>query len=414
MIKQFPYFIGFRYIRSRKNRFISFVSLISVLGIALGVMILITVLSVMNGFDKEIHQKVFDFTPHLFLVKKDPELGSLTKEEAHRLGAIGAYAPMIEAQGLLLMSQDLVPINLRGIRPEIEQKVSQLAAQMEEGQLSRLQAGSFQVIISEALAIRYGIAIGDKVTVLIPKARIGPMGLMPIFKWLQVSGTFKADGGFIGSETYMYLHFKDASNLLRSARALDGYVVKLPDPYLAPLIRVRLQATALALRFNIIDWTMQYGAYLKAIKIEKTMMFLILLLLIAIAAFNLVTSLVMLVKEKQADIAILRTMGARSSAIMHIFFIQGWVIGLIGTTLGLLTGLWLAHHVTAVVECLQRVTHMELFVSSVYLVDQLPSQVLWSDVIKICIASLVMSWLATLYPAWRASKIHPADILSYE
>jgi len=414
VIRQFPYFIGFRYIRSRKNRFISFISLISVLGIALGVIILITVLSVMNGFDKEIHQKVFDFTPHLSLIKKSSDITELTDEESELLQGVGTYAPNIEAQGLLLMHQALVPINVRGVWPIAEQKISKLATQMTQGDLTMLEPGGFRVIISDAFAIRYGVALGDKITILVPKARIGPMGMMPVFKWLQVVGTFEADGGFIGSEANVYLHFNDAHHILRSARVSDGYAVKLSDPYQAPLMRMKWQSTVLAERFMIVDWTMQYGTYLKAVKIEKTMMFLILLLLIAIATFNLITSLVMLVKEKQSDIAILRTMGARASAIMCIFFIQGWLIGLIGTGLGLLGGLWLANHVTEVVEYIQRVTHMELFISSVYLVDQLPSQVLWRDIVKICSAALLMSWFATIYPAWRASKIYPADILTYE
>lgn len=413
MKKYLSLFIGLRYIRSKSSNFISFVSFVSIIGIALGVSILITVLSVMNGFAEEIHQKVFDLTPQLILVKNRANSSGNLNEIIKQYPEILATTEIVMGHGLLLLDQRFLPVAVSGIDPKTEIKVSKIKEKMREGKIESLMPASYHAVISETIARNFSLVLGDKITLLVPKIRVGPLGVMPVYKLFTVAGIFSGDSGMFNNDSNIYIHMDDARRVFKDTDSYEGYKAKLEDVYEAPLLAETLR-TKYWEDFSVADWSQEYGSYLKAVKIEKTTMFLILLMLIAIAVFNLITSLVMLVNEKKSDIAILRTIGALPRTIIGIFVIQGFSIGLIGTLLGLCLGITLSTNITEFVNFIQNITHMEIFVSSVYFADYLPSKILSSDLVKVCSISLLMSLIATLYPAWHAAKIHPVEILRYD
>ncbi len=416
MYRPIAFFIGLRYSRAkRRNHFISFIGLVSMLGIALGVAALITVLSVMNGFDSQIKQRVFSMAVQVSLSTYNnvlPDWQSVEKKIA-KVKGIKASAPYIFGQGMLTRDDQVHPSLIFGVMPQYEKKVSALDKSMIVGKLAALKPGSFGIILGEELAANLTVSVGDKVTLVAPVATLTPMGIIPRFKRFTVVGVFSAGRGFGFDNSYSFINLKDAQTFYQLGDNVSGLRFKLNDLYQAPLIANKL-VDALSPNYIVSNWTVQYGAFFKAIALEKTMMFIILTLIILVAAFNLVSSLVMVVTDKQSDIAILRTLGSTPGTIMKIFMVQGSLIGFIGTFIGLIGGLLLAENVTSIVSGLQHVLGVNIFASSAYYVDYLPSKIESSDIITICLLSMLMSLVATLYPAWRASKVQPAEALRYE
>jgi lipoprotein-releasing system permease protein len=416
MFKPAALFIGLRYTRAkRRNHFISFISLMSMLGIALGVVVLITVLSVMNGFDREIKKRVFSMVPAITVgsqatfVAKWEELASLLKTAPN----VTAVAPYVEGQVLLTSSGLVQPALIRGIIPADEAKISELKEKVVAGKLDSLTPHSFGIILGEDLANRLDLLVGDKVTVVTPEMSMSPAGVIPRFKRFTVTGIFKAGGGFGFDAMLAFINMSDAQKLLEMSTAVSGIHVNIKDVYAAQQVSDELRR-GLSPTARISNWTDQFGAFFQAISLEKTMIFFILLLIIAVAVFNLVSTLVMVVSEKEADIAILRTMGATPRTIMAIFIVQGATIGIFGTLLGIVGGIALALNVTVIVNWIQEIFHVQFLSARIYFVDYLPSQLMASDVWLISGCTLVLSFIATIYPAWRASRTEPVEALRYE
>lgn len=414
MYRPLPLFIGLRYTRAKKNNhFVSFISLSSMLGIGLGVMVLITVLSVMNGFDEEIHKRFFGMAPEITLTGFDDRISNwqeLQKKLQKHPGVVGV-APYVGAQGLLTHDGQVLPIILTGILPKYEQQVDQLKEKITLGDLSDLS--HFGVVLGTGLAQSLGVSVGDKVTIMIPQATVTPAGMVPRFKRFTVKAIFSAGTGFNFDSKIAFIDLSDAQILMQMGSQISGLKLKLDDIYKAPSLSKQL-STELGDNYQVGNWTDQFGAFFHAVKMEKTMMFLILLLIIAVAAFNLVSSLVMVVNDKQAEIAILRTIGATPSTILAVFIVQGMMVGVVGTLIGLVLGLLLAYNATEIVNYLQSFLDIKVLSSSVYFVDYLPSKILFSDLWQVCCIALLMSFLATIYPAWRASKTVIAEALHYE
>ena len=414
MFKPFAGFIGLRYTRARKkNHFVSFISFTSMLGIGLGVMVLITVLSVMNGFDDEIHKRFFGMAPEITVTGSDGLINdwqAVAAKLAEYPGVV-AVAPFVGGQGLLAQSGQVLPIVLTGIDPQKEEAINHLREKLLIGSTDKLD--HFGLILGKSLAENLGVFVGDKVTVMIPEATVTPAGMIPRFKRLTIAGVFSAGTGFNFDTKLAFMNLSDAQKLFQLDTAITGLKIKINDINQAPALSDRM-ATDLGERFEVSNWTQQFGEFFQVVKMEKKMMFLILLLIIVVAAFNLVSSLVMLVNDKQAEIAILRTIGATPSTIMCIFIVQGLMVGLVGTLIGLVGGIILASNATAIVDYLQTVFQIQLLSSNMYFVDFLPSKILWQDLVQVCVMAILLSFLATLYPAWRASKTVIAEALHYE
>lgn len=418
MFKPLSLYIGLRYTRAkRKTGFISFISLVSMLGIALGVMVLITVLSVMNGFDQQIKNRIFTMVPHIqitgmFNVLSNQERNSLTRVLKKTPGVIGV-APYVQGQGMLTRDTTSQPVLIQGILPEDQNSVSALNEKMKVGHLADLKPGQFGIVLGDELALSLALRVGGKINLLIPQISMTPMGIIPRFKRFTVVGIFHVGSGFGFDMGYAFIHLNDAQKLYSLGNNITGLQVKTDDLFKSNEIAYELQEKY-GYDYQISTWVNSYGAFYHAVTMEKTMMFLILILLVAIAAFNLVSSLVMLVNDKQSDIAILRTLGATPRTIRYIFIVQGLAIGIFGTVLGVLGGIILSDHVTAAVNWIQSTFHIMLFTPGVYFVDYLPSQLQWADVIHVSGIALILSFIATLYPSWKASRTQPAEALRYE
>lgn len=415
MFRPVPLYIGLRYTRARKkNHFVSFISLSSMLGIALGVMVLITVLSVMNGFDAEIHNRFFGMAPEITVSGREGESIKDWKALEARLmqfPGVRAVAPFVGGQGLITHDGQVLPIVLTGIQPQAEEKITHLADKLLAGSLEGLSG--FGMIPGRQLADSLGLMLGDKVTVMIPQATVTPAGMIPRFKRFTVTGVFSAGTGFNFDTKLAFIGLEDAQKLFQTGTGVTGLKLKITNIYAAPALSEQI-AASLGEDYEVGNWTNQFGSFFEAVKMEKTMMFSILVLIIAVAAFNLVSSLVMVVNDKQAEIAILRTIGATPACIMRIFVVQGMMVGVVGTLMGLLSGLLLASNATAIVNALQKFFEVQVLSSSMYFVDFLPSKILASDLWKVSGIALSMSFLATLYPAWRASRTVIAEALHYE
>jgi len=415
MFRPLEFAIGLRYTRAkRRNHFISFISLTSMLGIALGVTALITVLSVMNGFEKEVRGRILDMVSHLTVSTFDGRLEGWSdvvmqlKEHPQVTGA----APYVEAQGMLIHGKKVNGTLIRGILPEMEPEVSSIADKMEQGKLSDLKPGSFDVILGRDLARILQVDVGDKITMVTPSANVTPAGVSPRLKRFKVVGIF-----YIGMYEYdsslAIIHMDDARRLFRMQDAVTGVRAKLNDLFAAPQIRYELQQGELG-TYWVRDWSSYHANWFRAVKIEKRMIFLLLLLIIAVAAFNIVSTLVMLVTDKESDIAILRTLGATPRSIMGIFMVQGTLIGVIGTILGVAGGISLSLNLDTVVPLIENLFGFRVLDPGVYYISELPSDLHWDDVGLISCVSFLFGVVSTLYPAWRASRTQPAEALRYE
>lgn len=417
MFRPVSLYIGLSYTRAKqRNHFISFISLSSMLGIALGVTVLITVLSVMNGFDDEIRHRIFGMAQQVSIrpianeVLQDWPL--IAKKVEHYPG-VTAVTPFIAGNGMLSNQGVVHPTVISGILPQDEHKVSVLTTKMVVGSLDNLKPNQFGMIMGQELAESLGLTVGDKVTVLIPQASLTPAGIMPRFKRFTVVGVYRVGTGFGFDTGLALINIHDAQALFQLGDGVTGLRLKLIDLYAAPKIAEGL-AKIVPPDLQVHDWTETYGDFIRVIGLEKTTMFIILLLLIAVAAFNLVSTLVMVVTDKQSDIAILRTLGATPRTILNIFIVQGAIISIVGTLLGLIGGITLALNATRLVATIEHYFNVKLLSSSIYFVNYLPSKLLWSDVWHICFAAVLLSLLATLYPAWRAARVQPAQALRYE
>jgi lipoprotein-releasing system permease protein len=415
MYKPLEAFIGLRYLRAkRRNHFISFISLVSMLGIALGVTTLITVISVMNGFEKELRARILGAISHATIRPVD---GLMTDwhtiiAQAERHPDVDGAAPFIE-EGVWLQGEESSGAFIRGIDPEYERRVSEIGEKMVMGQLSDLKPGEYGIIVGLGLASKLQVGPGDRVTVIAPRLKASPIGASPMMRRFTVVGAFEF-GEFENDSALAVVHIEDAARLLRMPPGSTGGVrLHLNDMFEAWRV-AREISSELSGHHMVRDWTQERGNLFQAVKTEKTVMWVILSLIIAVAAFNIISMLVMVVTDKQSDIAILKTMGARPGTILRIFVIQGSLIGVIGTALGVVGGILLAQNIGHVVPFLEQLFGFSLFPSDIYYITELPSDLQTSDVIKFSLMSLAMSLLSTLYPSWRASRTHPAEALSYD
>ncbi len=409
-----PVLIGLRYTRAKKRSyFVSFISLSSMLGIALGVMVLITVLSVMNGFDEEIHQRFFGMAPEITITHRDGRIHSweALQKKVSQWPGVQKVAPFVSIQALLSFEGQVQPVLVNGILPQEEEAISHLREKVLIGNLDQLSP--FGMMLGKNIVEHMGIMLGDQVSLMIPEASVTPAGVIPRFKRFRTAAIFSAGAGFNFDTKLAFIDLHDAQKLMRLGQSVTGLKLKLHEVYAAPSLADQLQKE-LGEEYEVGSWVDQYGPFFHAIKMEKTMMFLILMLIIAVAAFNLVSSLVMIVNDKQAEIAILRTMGATPSLIVRIFMVQGLSIGCVGTLLGLASGVWLASHAASIVQGLEQLLHTQLISANIYFVDYLPSKIMISDLVQVCGFALLMSFLATLYPAWRASRTIIAEALHHE
>ena len=410
-------FIGLRYTRAkRRNHFISFISLMSIFGIALGVLVLITVMSVMNGFDREIQKQVFSMVPPVTVSTQYYQVKNwqAVQDDLKKMPEVTAVAPFVTGQVLLSRNGIVQPAIMNGISPGTEAHVTTLAQNMIAGQLTDLKPHAYHLVLGAELAERLGVFVGDSVMVLTPQLSMSPAGVMPRFKRFTVSGIFRVGNGFGFDAGLAFIDLTDGQKLFQTGQSVSGIHVQIQNPWRAIQFSEGL-ARQWGPEVRVSNWTDQFGEFFHAVALEKTMMFFILMLIIAVAAFNLVCTLVMAVNEKQADIAILRTLGATRATILRIFVVQGAVAGLMGTMLGVVGGVLLSQHVTTLVSRIEQLFHVEFLSSSVYFgLTRLPSQLEGGDVLRVSIAAIVLSLLATLYPAWRASRIHPAEALRYE
>ena len=415
MYKPFELFVGLRYTRAkRRNHFISFITFISVAGITLGVMALITVMSVMNGFHQEVSNRILDMVAHITVTNFDGNLYSpdVVIKQSKRNSHVQAAAPYIDGQGMLIYGSNVNGIIIRGIDPELEKGVSKVAGKMDEGELDNLKPGKFDIILGRDLARNLGVTVGDKVTMVTPSVNVTPAGVLPRLKRFNVVGTFKVDMHPYDA-TMAIIHIKDAARLFRKKDNVTGVRLKIDNVLDSQDVGDALQQGELS-GYWVRDWTYSHRNWFRAVEIEKRMIFILLVLIIAVAAFNIISTLIMLVTDKQSDIAILRTFGASPFSIMKIFFVQGSVIGVFGTILGVITGILLSLNIGSIIAFFEHLLGMRILDPTVYVISEFPSDLHWNDVIVISVVSLVISLLATLYPAYRASKTQPAEALRYE
>lgn len=411
--------VGLRYTRSRRrargrNGFISFISLVSMLGTALGVAALIVVLSVMNGFQEELRTRILGVASHIQITGMDGDLEAWQQvaDQSLENPSVLAAAPYVQEQGMLSFDQKVRGTLVRGVLPADEDRVADFGRYMRGGGLDALQAGRFGIVLGRDLAYALRAGLGDKITLIAPQGLVTPAAVLPRVKQFEVVGIFEA-----GMQEYdaglALIHMRDAQVLYRMDDLVSGVRLKVDDLFGAPRIARELAGT-LQVRARIADWTRSHENFFRAVALEKTMMTVILFLIVAVAAFNIVSTLVMAVQEKRADIAILRTLGAGPRSVMAIFVLQGAIIGVVGLLVGVAGGMLLAANLDVAIPAIEKLTGATLWNKEVYLISEIPSQVLASDVIKIVTLSFALTLVATLYPSWRASRVNPAEALRYE
>lgn len=417
---RYEFLVGMRYTRSRKraqgrNRFISFISLVSMFGIALGVAALIVVLSVMNGFQEELRTRILGVASHIQVQSRGEGLETWQQvaEESMQHPSVRAAAPYVQEQGMLSFDDAVRGTIVRGVIPSEEDKVADFGGYMQSGDFHALQAGRFGIVLGRDLAFALRVQLGDKVTLIAPQGLVTPAAVLPRVKQFEVVGIFEA-GMYEYDSGLALVHVADAQALYRLGDAVSGVRLKLDDLFAAPRVARELALMISEPGLIVADWTRSHANFFRAVALEKTMMTLILFLIVAVAAFNIVSTLVMAVQEKYADIAILRTLGASPASIMTIFVLQGSIIGVVGLLTGVAGGLAIAGNLDVVIPALETVTGATLWNKEVYYIDELPSKVLTSDVVSIVSVSFVLTLLAAIYPSWRASRVNPAEALRYE
>ena len=413
MLDRLPFLIGLRYVRAkRRNHFISFISLTSMLGLTLGVAVLILVLSVMNGFDRELRQRVLGMVPHTQIEQAggmtdwQPLAERLTQRE-HVIGA----APYIQQQGMFSVAGRNQGAMVNGIEPEWESRVSIVDENMSRGSLDDLKAGEWHIVLGSILANNLNVDVGDSVTLLVPEASITPAGVFPRLKRFTVSGIFSVGADL--DANLAYANIEDMQTLARMGDSIGGLRLELDDLFLAGQ-ETQAIVNELGGGYRGYDWTFTRGNLFQAIQMEKHMIGLLLMVIVAVAAFNIVSTLVMVVTDKHADIAILRTIGAKPKSIMGIFVVQGLAIGIIGIVIGVIAGVILALTVSDIIAWVQAVTGIQFLDPNVYFISYLPSRLEMSDLGVIVSSAFGLTFLSTLYPAWRAARIQPAEVLRYE
>ncbi|MGI4849692.1 MAG: lipoprotein-releasing ABC transporter permease subunit [Janthinobacterium lividum] len=419
IIKNLPFewLVGLRYTRAGKrsgrNSFISFISLISMAGIALGVAALIVVLSVMNGFQKEVRDRMLSVLSH---IEVSDAYGALpnwqqTAREAFQNKEVIGAAPYVSGQALVTRDDTVRGVAVRGVLPAEEPKVSDVASQVRRGDFNALRAGEFNVVLGGELARILKVGLGDKITLIAPQGQVTPAGVIPRLKQFTVVGMFEA-GHYEFDSTLAFVNIEDAQKMFK-LDAPSGLRLRIRDMQKAPDVALEL-SRVLSGDLLIRDWSRQNRNWFAAVQTEKRMMFIILTLIIAVAAFNLVSTLVMTVTDKQADIAILRTLGASPGSIMKIFMIQGALVGLIGTAIGVGLGILVALNVDVIVPFIERLLHVQFLPRDIYLISALPSDLRWPDVYTIGLVAVVLAFVATIYPSWWAARVKPAEALRYE
>lgn len=409
--------IGLRYLRAKKRSgFVSLISVISIIGIAVGVMALIVVLSVMNGFQKEVRGQLLQITPHMQLMYIEPE----ADDDWHGLAdavrdnpEVAAAAPYLSAQALLANAGEVQGVPVKGIDPAEEAAVADFGGKLPAELLQRLEAGRFDIILGSGIAQALGVETGGKVTLISPEGNVTPVGMVPRMKQFNVVGIAET-GVFAIDNTLALMHIEDAKRLYRADEGAVGLQLKLNRPDRAPELAAAIVPETLRGKIFVRDWTFQNRDYFQAVEVEKRMMFIIMFFISLVASINLISTLIMTVTEKQSAIAILRTLGVPPSGIMKIFFVQGSLLGLIGTFWGLVSGLLIAFNISGIVSFIEQLAGRKLITSAVYFIDYMPSQVKTGDVLIITAISLALSFTVTLYPSWRAAKTEPAEALRYE
>lgn len=413
----FEWQVGLRYTRagrrSGRNSFISFISGISIAGIGLGVAALIVVLSVMNGFQTEVRDRMLSVLSHVEVIDANGGLRSwqAVAKEALRHPQVVAAAPYIDAQALATVDESVRGVLVRGVLPQEERKVSEVASQTRRGHFDDLKSGQFNIVLGSELARALNAQIGKKITLLSPQGQVTPAGVLPRIKQFTVVGIFEA-GHFEYDSSLAFVHLDDAQKMFRLPNP-NGLRLKLHDMQQAPQVAREL-ARIITAEVYIRDWSTQNRTWFAAVQTEKRMMFIILTLIIAVATFNLVSTLVMTVTDKQADIAILRTLGASPRSIMKVFMLQGALVGLGGTAIGVALGVLVAKNIDVIIPFLERVLNMQFVPRDIYLISALPSDLRWPDVATIAVMAVLLAFVATLYPSWSASRVRPAEALRYE
>jgi lipoprotein-releasing system permease protein len=411
----YEWLIGTRYLRSGHRRgFLSFITGISAAGLALGVAVLLVVMSVMNGFEQELRSRILNVTSHATLMGLEGPLPDWrqAQQRAAQLPGVTAAVPYIEARAMFAAGERLAGTQLRGIDPAQEEHIGGLAGVLTSGRLADLTAGGYRVILGEALAQELDVQPGDTVVLIAPEGSVTPAGIVPRMRRFTVAGLFRS-GMYEYDRGLALLNVQDAARLLRLGDAMTGVRLQLADPLAAPSL-VRELALQLGGGYYVSDWTRVHSNFFRSIQMTKSMLFVILSMIVAIAAFNIVATLVMVVKEKEGDIAILRTLGAGPGNILRVFGVQGACIGLVGVGLGLACGTLLAHNLEALVHGLEKLTGMRFLDAKVYFMSDLPAKVQVGDVLQVALVALVLCLVATVYPAWRASRVLPAEALRHD
>jgi len=415
MGKRFEYWIGSRYVRSRsKNSFVSLISAISMLGIAIAVMVLIVVMSVVNGFERELKDRLLAMTAHASIEGTDGQL--MNADEliaiARNNSRVNAAAPYVDGQALLVFEKQISGAELRGIDPQMEDAVSGIGGVMQSGELAELARGEFNIILGIELANAMQVGVGDKVTVTLAEGRVTPAGIMPRTKRFTVSGIYRV-GMYEFDRRLAFINIGDAQKLYRMRASVSGVRLAVTEIYEAPAIvrEVALENGKLVL---VSDWTRRHVNFFRSIQITKSILFVILMMVISVAAFNIVSTLVMVVKDKQSDIAILRTIGARPMSILKIFMTQGSIVGIAGTLAGVGLGMLLALNLEAIIGFFESAFGIKFLAADVYFISDLPSDLQYADVVLVAVIALVLALVSTLYPAWVAARTAPAEALRYD